>query len=177
MTTQINSKISKEHLARKAIVYLRQSSVSQVKNNIESQRLQYALAERARLLGFRLVDIIDKDLGASAASGSRVRPGFQELLTRVAEGDVGIILSRELSRLSRTDKDWCHLMEVCQLFDTLIGDDDMVYDPNRFDDQLVLGIECGRAWCIENAITPGQRSQSEKRRVLFNGSARLYPGR
>jgi len=112
-----------------------------VKNNIESQKLQYALAGRASALGFKQVDIIDKDLGASAASGARLRPGFQALLARVALGDIGIILSRELSRLSRTDKDWCHLMEVCQIFNTLIGDDETVYDPNRFDDQLVLGIK------------------------------------
>jgi len=135
------TKINADHLARKAIVYLRQSSLSQVKHNTESQRLQYALAERASYLGFKQVDIIDKDLGASAATGARQRPGFQQLLTSVAIGDVGIILSRELSRLSRTDKDWCHLMEICQLFNTLIGDEETVYDPNQFDDQLVLGIK------------------------------------
>jgi DNA invertase Pin-like site-specific DNA recombinase len=122
------SKIKADHLARKAIIYLRQSSMSQVKHNTESQRLQYALAERASRLGFKQVEIIDKDLGASASLGSRQRPGFQQLLTSVAVGDVGLILSRELSRLSRTDKDWCHLMEVCQLFDTLLGDDETVYD-------------------------------------------------
>lgn len=134
-------KIKADHLSRKAIIYLRQSSLSQVKHNTESQRLQYALAQRATSLGFKQVEIIDKDLGASAASGSRQRPGFQQLLTSVAVGDVGLILSRELSRLSRTDKDWCHLMEVCQLSNTLLGDDDTIYDPNHFDDQLVLGIK------------------------------------
>jgi len=86
-------------------------------------------------LGFKRRDIIDKDLGASAAAGSRQRPGFQQLLTSVAVADVGIILSRELSRLSRTDKDGCHLMEICQLFNTLIGDNNTVYDPNLFDAQ------------------------------------------
>ena len=141
--TNYNSqaKINTDHLARKAIVYLRQSSLSQVKHNTESQRLQYALAERACELGFKQVEIIDKDLGASAASGSRQRPGFQQLLTSVAVGDVGIVFTRELSRLSRTDKDWCHLMEICQLSNTLIGDDETVYDPGQFDDQLVLGIK------------------------------------
>ncbi|MCP4830417.1 MAG: recombinase family protein [Proteobacteria bacterium] len=134
-------RINADHLARKAIVYLRQSSLTQVKHNIESQRLQYALAERATALGFNRVEVIDKDLGASASSGSRERPGFQQLLASVALGDVGIILSRELSRLSRTDKDWCHLVEVCQLFNTLIGDEQAVYDPGQFDDQLVLGIK------------------------------------
>ena len=135
------TRINADHLARKAIVYLRQSSLSQVKHNIESQRLQYALADRATELGFNQVEVIDKDLGASASSGSRERPGFQQLLASVALGDVGIILSRELSRLSRTDKDWCHLVEICQLFNTLIGDEQTVYDLNQFDDQLVLGIK------------------------------------
>lgn len=134
-------KITAEHLSRKAIIYLRQSSLSQVKHNMESQRLQYALAERATELGFTQIVIIDCDLGASAGTGSRQRPGFQQLLTCVAVGDVGLILSRELSRLSRTDKDWCHLMEICQLSKTLIGDETTVYDPNLFDDQLVLGIK------------------------------------
>ena len=137
----LHTKINTDHLARKAIVYLRQSSLSQVKHNTESQRLQYALAERATELGFTQVEVIDKDLGASAASGSRERPGFQQLLASVALGEVGIILSRELSRLSRTDKDWCHLVEICQFANTLIGDDQTVYDPNQFDDQLVLGIK------------------------------------
>jgi DNA invertase Pin-like site-specific DNA recombinase len=135
------TRIKTDHLARQAIVYLRQSSLSQVKHNTESQRLQYALAERATDLGFNRVKVIDKDLGVSAATGSRERPGFQQLLTSVALGDVGIILSRELSRLSRTDKDWCHLVEICQFTNTLIGDEQTVYDPNQFDDQLVLGIK------------------------------------
>ena len=117
--------ISANHLARKAVVYVRQSTTKQVRQNLESQRLQYALTERAKELGFNQIDVIDKDLGISAGSGARERPGFQQLLASVALGDVGIILSRELSRLSRTDKDWCHLMEVCQIFNTLLGDEQL----------------------------------------------------
>ena len=108
-------KINSNHLARKAIVYVRQSTTKQARQNLESQRLQYALTERAKELGFEQIDVIDKDLGISAGSGARERPGFQQLLASVALGDVGIILSRELSRLSRTDKDWCHLMD-CLLY-------------------------------------------------------------
>ena len=119
--------IDSNHLARKAIVYIRQSTVKQVRHNQESQRLQYALTERATTLGFNQVEVIDKDLGISAGSGARQRPGFQQLLSDVALGNVGIILSRELSRLSRTDKDWCHLMEVCQIFGTLLGDEQEIY--------------------------------------------------
>ena len=134
-------KINSNHLARKAIVYVRQSTTKQARQNLESQRLQYALTERAKELGFEQIDVIDKDLGISAGSGARERPGFQQLLASVALGDVGIILSRELSRLSRTDKDWCHLMEVCQIFDTLLGDEQGIYDSNAVDDQLILGIK------------------------------------
>jgi len=135
------NKVDSNHLARKAIVYIRQSTVKQVRHNQESQRLQYALTERATALGFRQVEVIDKDLGISAGSGARQRPGFQQLLADVALGDVGIILSRELSRLSRTDKDWCHLMEVCQIFGTLLGDEQEIYDTSTVDDQLILGIK------------------------------------
>jgi len=134
-------KITPAHLARKAIVYLRQSSLQQVKQNKESQRLQYALADKAKALGFSHVEVIDCDLGASAALGARQREGFKQLLASVAMGDVGIVLSRELSRLSRTDKDWCHLLELCQIFNILIADADNLYDLNLLDDQLVLGIK------------------------------------
>jgi len=134
-------KITPEHLARTALVYLRQSSPHQVKHNKESQRLQYALADRAKAFGFGDVQIIDSDLGASAAAGAREREGFQQLLAHVAMGTVGIVLSRELSRLSRTDKDWCHLLELCHIFNTLVADADNLYDLNRMDDQLVLGIK------------------------------------
>jgi DNA invertase Pin-like site-specific DNA recombinase len=136
-----NPKLTPDRLARKAIVYLRQSSERQVQQNLESQRLQYALADRARALGWTQVEVIDSDLGWSAAMGAAPREGFARLLASVALGEVGLVLSREVSRLSRTDKDWCHLLEVCQLFDTLIGDAEQVYDVSLIDDQLVLGIK------------------------------------
>lgn len=134
-------KITPGHLSRRAVVYLRQSSEGQVKNNVESQRLQYALAGQATRLGFRQVEVIDTDLGSSAAVGAKRREGFERLLGAVALGEVGLILSRELSRLSRTDKDFCQLVELCQLFGTLIGDDETIYDASSMDDQLVLGIK------------------------------------
>lgn len=98
-------KLTAEHLSRKAVVYLRQSSLTQVKRNTESQRLQYALTDTAKGYGFSQIEVIDSDLGASAASGARVRSGFKQLLASIALGEVGLVLSRELSRLSRTDKD------------------------------------------------------------------------
>ncbi|HVH70574.1 MAG TPA: recombinase family protein, partial [Candidatus Dormibacteraeota bacterium] len=134
-------KIKPEHLARKAIVYLRQSSDKQVRQNKESQRLQYDLADRMRALGWKDVEVVACDLGSSAAMASARREGFERVLSSVALGDVGIVASREASRLSRTDKDWCRLIEVCQIFGTLIGDEQQVYDLNYLDDQLVLGIK------------------------------------
>jgi excisionase family DNA binding protein len=134
-------KVKPEHLARKAIVYLRQSSDKQVRQNLESQRLQYDVAERMRALGWRQVETINSDLGSSAAMASARREGFERVLSLVALGEVGIVGSREVSRLSRTDKDWCRLLEVCQIFGTLIADEQQVYDLNYLDDQLVLGIK------------------------------------
>jgi DNA invertase Pin-like site-specific DNA recombinase len=134
-------KVKPEHLARKAIVYLRQSTDKQVRQNQESQRLQYEVAERMRALGWKQVETIDSDLGSSAAMASARREGFERVLSSVALGEVGIVGSREVSRLSRTDKDWCRLLEVCQIFGTLIADEQQVYDLNFLDDQLVLGIK------------------------------------
>jgi DNA invertase Pin-like site-specific DNA recombinase len=134
-------KITPLHLQRKAIVYLRQSSERQVQHHTESQRLQYDLAARARALGFQQVDVIDTDLGRSAAIGAARREGFERLIAAVAVGEVGLVLSLEASRLSRTDQDWCRLLELCPLFDTLIADADYVYDVSTLDDQLVLGIK------------------------------------
>ena len=139
--SKLSSKIQAEHLERKAVVYLRQSSERQVRENKESQRLQYALVDRARDLGFKQVEAIDTDLGASAGVAAAKREGFDRLIASVAKGEVGIVLSREVSRLSRTDKDWCRLLEVCQLFGTLIGDCEQIYDINLMDDQLILGIK------------------------------------
>src|SRR5256886_9235798 len=138
---QYSPKIKPEHLARKAIVYLRQSSEKQVRLNKESQRLQLDLAERMQALGWKEVEIVGSDLGSSAAIASARREGFERVLSSVALGAVGVVGSREVSRLSRTDKDWCRLLEVCQIFGTLIADEQQVYDLNYLDDQLVLGIK------------------------------------
>ena len=135
------SNIEARHLSRCAVVYLRQSTMVQVRNNLESQRLQYALVDRAKALGFSRIEVIDTDLGFSGGAASGGRPGFEHLVSLVALDQVGIILSREVSRLSRNDSDWCRLLDICRAFGTLIGDDDHVYDPSELDDQLILGIK------------------------------------
>src|SRR3974390_3635624 len=142
MTDTIYShKIKPEHLAGKAVVYLRESSDRQVTNNKESQILQYAMTERVRALGWKQVGIINSDLGSSGGIAAAQREGFERVISQVALGEVGIVGSREVSRLSRTDKDWCRLLEVCQLFGTLIADAQQGYDLSYLDDQLVLGIK------------------------------------
>jgi len=99
------------------------------------------MKSRARELGWSQVEVLDHDLGSSASMGAPPREDFDRLVGSVALGQVGIILSWETSRLSRTDKDWCHLLEVCRVFDTLVGDAEQVYDLSSMDDQLVLGIK------------------------------------
>ena len=120
------SKIAPDHLARDAVVYMRQSTACQVTNNLESQRRQYALVARARNLGWDDVQLIDDDLGKSA--GGTVRPRFQKLLAAICEGRVGAVVSLEASRLARNGRDWNTLLEFCGLVGTLIVDEDGVYD-------------------------------------------------
>ena len=147
-------------LARKAIVYLRQSSEKQVRQYKESQRLQYDVAERMCSLGWKVVEIIGIDLGSSAGIASARREGFERVLSSVALGEVGIVGSWKVSRLSRTDKDWCRLLEVCQIFGTLIADEQHIYGLNSLDDQLVLGIK-GTLSVVELKVLR-QRMQAAK---------------
>ena len=140
MSTDPDHRITPDHLARSAIVYVRQSSVKQVSENVESTRIQLNLREKAIALGWREPSIIDNDLGVSAG-GFADRPGFQELLARVAMRKVGIILCIDASRLSRNSKDWAQLFELCSYFNTLIADLDQIYDLSRSNDKLVMGIK------------------------------------
>lgn len=137
-----HDKITTSHLARQAIVYLRQSSAAQVAHNRESTERQYALATKARDLGWpddRIV-VIDEDLGLSG-SGSVERSGFQRLTAEVALGGVGLVLGLEVSRLARNSADWHRLIELAGLTDTLIGDGDGLYHPADFNDRLLLGLK------------------------------------
>jgi DNA invertase Pin-like site-specific DNA recombinase len=134
--------ITPHHLTRKAIIYIRQSSPHQVLTNQESLRLQYALRERAVTLGWRTedIEIIDGDLGLSGAA-THYREGFKELLTRVTVGEVGIILSVEVQRLSRNCSDWYPLLDICGYKHYLIADRDGVYDPGTPNGRLLLGLK------------------------------------
>src|SRR5690348_162553 len=136
------SKIKPTHIQRAAVVYVRQSTTSQVEQHRESTARQYALAERASQLGWtkEQVILIDEDLGLSGASVAK-RIGFVRLTTEVALGRVGIVLGLEVSRLARNNADWYRLLDLCGLTDTLIGDADGIYHPAMFNDRLVLGLK------------------------------------
>jgi len=137
-----HSKISASHLSRLAVVYLRQSSPTQVEHNRESTQRQYALAHRARELGWpeNAISIIDVDLGLSG-SGIVARSGFAQLIADVALGRVGLVLGLEVSRLARNNADWHRLIELAGLTNTLIGDADGIYHPGLFNDRLLLGLK------------------------------------
>ena len=175
MSTWKSPKVRDEHLARKAMVYLRQSSMKQVMNNRESRRLQYAMEEEARGLGFAQIEVVDCDLGIRASIGYE-RRGFEYVISEIAKGHVGAVVSREVSRLSRTDKDWCHLLELCQVFDTLVLDEERVYDLSEIDDQLMLGIK-GRMSVVELKVLK-MRMQDGKEEKARRGELkmRLPPG-
>ena len=135
-----NAKVTADHLKRRAIVYIRQSSPIQVAHNLESQRRQYALADQARLLGFQQVELIDEDLGRSG-SGQVDRPGFARLVAEVCTGSVGAVFCIEASRLARNGRDWHHLIELCGLVRALVVDPDGVYDAGLLNDRLLLGLK------------------------------------
>jgi len=135
-------KVEVNHLDRLAIVYVRQSTLAQLQHHQESTRLQYALVHRAADLGWApdRVLVIDDDQGKSGTTATG-RPGFTRLVTEVSLGHVGLILGIEMSRLARSNRDWHHLLEVCALFQTLIGDTDGIYNPADYNDRLLLGLK------------------------------------
>jgi DNA invertase Pin-like site-specific DNA recombinase len=137
----LSPKVQASHLARNAIVYVRQSTPQQVIDHQESTARQYALADRATMLGWSRdrVITIDDDLGKSGQS-IEGRPGFQRLLAEVALNRVGLILGLEMSRLARSCKDWHQLLELCARFQVLLADADGVYDPMDYSDRLLLGL-------------------------------------
>jgi excisionase family DNA binding protein len=135
-----SEKIRPEHLARPALVYVRQSTVDQVRHHHESRRRQYDLAAEARALGWQEVVVIDEDLGKSAATTAG-RTGFQRLVVDVSLGRAGAVFSLEVSRLARNNRDWHQLLELCGLTDTVIVDADGIYDPRLLNDRLLLGLK------------------------------------
>ncbi|MBI4624012.1 MAG: recombinase family protein [Verrucomicrobia bacterium] len=165
-------KITPQHRQRIALVYVRQSTMTQVLHNRESQQRQYALKEYAVTLGFRLADVIDEDLGRSG-SGLVERPGFARLLERVCSGEVGGVLALEASRLARNNRDWHHLVDLCAMTDTLVIDYDGIYDARLLNDRLLLGLK-GTMSEFELGLLR-QRAQEALRRKIARGEVLHVP--
>ena len=136
----MSDKIKPHHLERKAILYIRQSSNYQVSHNLESQKLQYAMQERLQQLGWREIEVVDEDLGRSAA-GTVTRAGFERMVAEVCLGKAGAVAAREVSRFARNSREWQQLVEVCRIVDTLLVDQETVYSPRQSNDRLLLGLK------------------------------------
>jgi len=136
----MSDKIKPQHVERKAILYIRQSSAYQVTHNLESQRLQYAMQDRLQHLGWREIDVVDDDLGRSAA-GMVTRAGFERMVAEVCLGKVGAVAAREVSRFARNSREWQQLVEVCRVVDTVLIDLETVYSPRHSNDRLLLGLK------------------------------------
>ena len=136
----MTDKIRPHHLERKAILYVRQSSIHQVLHNRESSALQYAMRDRLKALGWSQIETIDDDLGRSA-SGSVARAGFERMVAEVCLGKVGAVAAREVSRFARNSHDWQQLIEMCRVVDTVLVDQETVYAPRAGNDRLLLGLK------------------------------------
>lgn len=171
------NKITSAHVQRHAYIYVRQSTEHQVRCNLESQQRQYELSDLARSYGWEpeAVMVIDDDLGRSASSTTG-RTGFARLVSDVALGRVGIVLSLEVSRLARNNMDWYQLLDLCSLRGTLIGDSDAVYDPAEFNDRLLLGLKGtmseAELHVLKSRMLAGLRHKAERGKLKFH----LPPG-
>ena len=135
-----SDKVRAHHLERKALLYVRQSSAHQVLHNRESSALQYAMRDRLTALGWSEIEVIDDDLGRSAA-GSVQRAGFERMVAEVCLGKVGAVCAREVSRFARNSRDWQQLIEMCRVVDTVLIDQETVYAPRHSNDRLLLGLK------------------------------------
>jgi len=136
----ISDKLQPHHLERKAVLYVRQSSAHQVLHNRESSALQYAMRDRLAALGWSEIEVIDDDLGRSAAGGVQ-RAGFERMVAEVCLGKVGAVCAREVSRFARNSRDWQQLIEMCRVVDTVLIDQETIYVPRHGNDRLLLGLK------------------------------------
>src|SRR6266849_7751443 len=166
------NKIRATHLERTAIIYVRQSSPAQVRDNRESQARQYGLAEEAARLGWPAskIDVIDADLGLSGRSAER-RTGFREVVSRVCLGEVGAVFGLEVSRLARSNADLARLLELARLTDTLVIDNDGVYDLSDINDRLLLGLKSQMSEAELHWLT--SRMNEAKRAAARRGELRV----
>jgi len=160
--------ITQSQRSRLAYVYIRQSSPHQVRSNLESQKRQRALVHRAVDLGWPRARVVeaDEDLGISAARTSRKRVGFQDMVADVALGKIGLILALEVSRLSRSNRDWYHLLDICAVTSTLIADGEGLYSPRSYNDRLLLGLKAtmseAELHLIQQRLVEAARSKAKR---------------
>src|SRR3954454_15405288 len=168
-----SAEITDRHLNRLAVVYVRQSSPQQVFDHKESRERQYAMADQAVALGWPRdrVLVLDEDQGRSGRTAGP-RLGFQHLLAEVTMDHVGLVLGLELCRLSRSSKDWYHLVEVCGVFGTLLADQDRLYDPNDVSDRLVLGLSGTMSevelFTMRNRLERGKLHKAERGELVLD---------
>jgi len=175
-----DERLTTTHRARLAYVYVRQSSVNQVRQHQESTELQYRLVDRAIGLGWpaERVHVIDEDLGKSGAGGAD-RHGFQKLIAEIGLGNAGLVVSLDASRLARNNRDWHQLLELCSVFGVLIADGERLYDPRVYHDRLLLGLSGimseAELHQIRLRLHQGEAPESGTRRtpVTAAGGARL----
>ena len=169
---QMSLKVTPNHLNRDAIIYVRQSTIAQVRQNRESTQRQYGLQEKALLLGWdsSRIQVIDEDLGISG-SGHEKRHGFQQLVASVSLGEVGAVFGLEISRLARSSADLMKLLELCGLFHTLVVDEDGIYDMSDINDRLVLGLKgtMGEAelFTLRSRLLGGKESAAARGELRF----------
>ena len=170
-----DDQISTAHRAKRAYIYIRQSSVNQVKHHRESTELQYRLVDRAIRFGWprERVEVIDEDLGKSGA-GSSDRSGFQKLITEIGLGNAGLVVSLDASRLARNNRDWHQLLELCSLFGVLIADGERLFNPCLYHDRLLLGLSGIMSEAELHQIHIRLHQGSGRRRRAAN-CAYLYP--
>ena len=166
------TKITAEHLARSAYVYVRQSTADQLTHNHESRRRQYALADRARQLGWTTVEIVDDDLGRSG--GGIARPGFDRLIGAICAGGVGAVLAIEASRLARNGRDWHTLIEFCGLVGTILVDEDGIYDTRHPNDRLLLGMK-GTMSELELSLFRQRSQEALRQDAMLNPAGTFLP--
>src|SRR6201985_3370924 len=151
-------------LERKAVLYVRQSSAHQVLHNRESSALQYAMRDRLTTLGWSEIEVIDDDLGRSAAGGVQ-RAGFERMVAEVCLGKVGAVCAREVSRFARNSRDWQQLIEMCRVVDTVLVDQETIYAPRHGNDRLLLGLKgasTSTSWicCASARLRPATRRRA-----------------
>ena len=176
----MSEKIQPQHLARKAMLYVRQSSAFQVAHNLESGKLQYAMQTRLRDLGFAEIEVIDEDLGRSAA-GTVTRSGFERMVAEVVSGRVGAVAAREVSRFARNSREWQQLVEVCRIVDTVLIDQEMVYAPRASNDRLLLGLKGSlneyELDLLRQRSLEARRAKAKRGELIVSGTGRVSQDR